>query len=171
MVTVTTYNIYVSGQLPNPQLSGDIDSKTHQITINPAGSAMIGISVAGLTDKSGEPVTLSEEPVVFPAGEQPAFVSWARLSPTYLLLTNLNWNQECTQFKIKLAGGGVFSPEAGVLVLPGIDPTIVNTYIPPPTPMVPLQPVIPGRPVAPACPEGPQPQRIRDEAGTERRIA
>jgi hypothetical protein len=125
MVTVTTYKVYISGQLPNPTLSGDIDPTSHEITVVPHGSSMIGLSLSGLTDELGNPVSYTETPVTFNGG-QPDFVSWARLSPTLLLITNLNFKNRQVSFSLFTGASGLVAVQ-----LP-IDPTIVNTYIPPP---------------------------------------
>lgn len=168
MVTVTTYRIYISGQLPNPLLSGDVNPTTHEITIVPTGAAMIDISIDRLTDESGLPAAFAALPITFQGGVQPAFVSWARLSPTNLLLTNLNWNRERVGFDLQTVGGGShFKAVPEVPVALEIDPTIVNTYIPPPA-----LPRVPSRPVSSACPGEPGTPEPACESGFgERRIA
>ena len=174
MVTATTYRIYISGQLPNLVLSGDVNPTTHEITIFPAGAAMIDISINRLTDASGLPAAFAALPIKFRGSVQPAFVSWALLSPTDLLLTNLNWNMERVEFDLQTVGGvSQFQAVPATPVALGIDPTIVNTYIPPPVPppapCQPVPPLTPGRPVSPARPE--EPELPCADGHAERRIA
>jgi hypothetical protein len=133
MVSVTTYQIYLSGSLPSPGWSGDIDSATRNITTTP-GAAVIEITLSGLLGASGQPVTFPpppSSPITFLKGgepvAQPSFVSWALMSPTQILITDMNFNTEPAGFELNLADGEVIVFGASVHV----DPTIVNTYVPP----------------------------------------
>lgn len=139
MVTVTTYKIYLAGSLTAPEWSGDIDSITHAITVVPSGSAIIDINLAGLVDADAEPVTFGDAPITFPDG-QPAFVSWTVLSPTELLITDVNAALGAVPFTL-------FAGLVSTMDMAGIDPTIVNTYEPPAVPLPATSQVRPPKPV------------------------
>jgi hypothetical protein len=119
MVTVTTYNVYVSGTLKSEVFSGDIDPATRMITIKPYGGAMISIELVNLLDTDGGEVTFAAQPISF-AGAKPDFVCWDLMSPTQLQLGDINYNNVSFAFNLVTSHGGLG------------DPTIVNTYPPPP---------------------------------------
>lgn len=147
MVSVTTYQIYLSGSLPLPGWSGDIDPATKKITLTTPGAAVIEIALSSLLGVSGQPVTFAPpptSPITFlESGQpvaQPSFVSWTLLSPTLILITDMNFNTEPAGFELNLSDGEVIVFGAAF----HLDPTIVNTYVPP---IMPGQPAS-GRPPA-----------------------
>jgi len=131
MITLTTYEIYISGKLPQYSFSGDIDPTTQQITVVPQGSAVIQIDLSGLVDSSGQPATFAAAPISFSgAPAQPDWVAWALLSPTTILLLDMNAAVQSLAFVLATADGGKIQIARGGR-LASIDPTIVNTYGPP----------------------------------------
>jgi hypothetical protein len=132
MPSVNTYQVYISGTLGAPIFGGDIDPLTHQIT--PAiGSSVIVINLSNLLDSfGGSPVSFDlAAPITFvtPAS-QPGFVAWTLLSPVQILVTDMNSNNQSVQFTLNTSAGSLFT--ANRVSLGGVDPTIVNTYVPPP---------------------------------------
>jgi hypothetical protein len=124
MVSATTYKIYLSGTPASPSFSGDIDPATHLITMTALGPSIIDIELTW-----DSPMYDAASPITFDGDVQPDLISWALVSPSEILITNMNVNS--SQFPFTLA----FSDATGA-VIPGVDPTIVNTYVPP-TPMTP----------------------------------
>ncbi|HLX08986.1 MAG TPA: hypothetical protein VKY89_14120 [Thermoanaerobaculia bacterium] len=127
MISLTTYEIFISGTTSSYSFSGDIDSKTHKVTIVPNGAAVIQIELSVL-DASSQPATFGPVPINFlPLPGPPAWVAWTLLSPTTILIMDLNFAKGEVPFLLTLADG------TGIpIVRGGIDPTIVNTYGPPP---------------------------------------
>jgi hypothetical protein len=139
MLPITSYQIYLSGLLTSPQMSGNIDSDNHVITMAAAGGAAIDISLAGLQD-GGQPVTYQlSKPIAFVDKlgveiPQPGFISWVLLSPLTILITNLNYNSHRTHFVLRFETSDHQVVASNTV---GFDPTIVNTYVPPPQDVVP----------------------------------
>lgn len=140
MLPITPYQIYLSGLLTNPQMSGNIDSDNHVITMAAAGGAAIDISLAGLQDASGQPVIYQpSKPIAFVDKlgveiPQPSFISWVLLSSLDILITNLNYNSHRTHFVLFFETSDHLVVASNAV---GFDPTIVNTYVPPPQDVVP----------------------------------
>ncbi len=127
MVSATTYKIYLSGSPACPSFSGDIDACNHQITMTAPGASIIVVELSWTS-----PIMFDAElPVSFGVDvSQPDFISWALVSPSEILITNMNADSCTVPFTLK------FSDPTGAVTLKGVDPTIVNTYVPP-TPMTP----------------------------------
>jgi hypothetical protein len=116
MVTVTTYNVYGNS---DGTFSGDINPVTNNITIEPTGPAIISIDLDGVTDGQGNPVKFASPPLKF-CGSQPGYICWGVMSATLLLIGDINYNNQPFSFTL-----ATDPPLLG-------DPTIVNTYQPPP---------------------------------------
>lgn len=128
MISLTTYEIFISGTTSSYSLEGDINAAN--ITVVPQGAAVIQIELS-LLDASSQPATFGPVPITFsPLPGPPAWVAWALLSPTTMLLMDINFAPGQVPFLLTLSDGTLIQiARSGGGV---IDPTIVNTYGPPP---------------------------------------
>lgn len=119
MLSTTTYTLFLSGSsAATAQLSGDIDTATHHITMAAPGSSIISIQLAdNLALDQGKPIEfISQTPL-------PSYLAWGYVvSLNQFFLINLNFDQGQVLFvlNVKDASGGVAK----------VDPTVVNTYTP-----------------------------------------